>query len=56
MRHLTNDIGWQTLILCAVLFVAAVPAIVAWAKYELRLSRRSSQLRPHKAREGWPYW
>lgn len=56
MRHLANDIGWQTLILCAVLLVAAAPALVAWIRYELRLSRRASQLRPNKVREGWPYW
>jgi len=56
MGRLTTQIGWPVLILCAVLFVAAVPALVAWVKFELRLSRRASQLRPHKARESWPYW
>jgi len=56
MRHLTTQIGWPVIVVCIVVLVAAAHALVAWVKFELRLSRRASQLRPHKARESWPYW
>lgn len=56
MTRLISELGWPTLILCAVLLVAAVPSVVRWVRFELRLSRRASQIAPHKEREGWPYW
>jgi hypothetical protein len=56
MRHLTTDIGWPVIVLCIVVLVAAAHALVAWVKFELRLSRRASRVGAHEAREGWPYW
>jgi hypothetical protein len=54
MQHLVS-IGWPNLVLAALLFLAAVPAVVAWAVFEVRLARRARAIRP-RARESWPYW
>lgn len=55
MHHLTADIGWSTLVLCAVLLVAAATAFVKWAWFEVRLARRAKGQGPRTS-EGWPYW
>lgn len=56
LRHLATQIGWPVVVLCVVVLVAAAHALVAWVRFELRLSRRASQAGPHEVREGWPYW
>jgi hypothetical protein len=56
MHHQVTAVGWPTLVLAAVLLIAALPVLVKWARFEFRLSRRASRIRAHEARKGWPYW
>jgi hypothetical protein len=47
MHRLVAEVGWPALIVCAVLLVAAAPAVVKWIRFEIQLSRR---VRAYEAR------
>lgn len=48
-EHLSHDIGWPILLLCALILLGAWRPLVVWARYERELYRRARRIR---AREG----
>lgn len=45
IRHLTHDIGWPTLTICALILGLITPGLVSYARFELRLYRRARRWR-----------
>lgn len=40
MHRLIEVVGWPALILVAALFLASVPTLIKWIRFEIALSRR----------------
>jgi Tfp pilus assembly protein FimT len=47
MHRLITEVGWPCIVICAVLFVLAVPTLIDWVRFEIQLSKR---VRAYEAR------